>query len=68
VPGTREIIINAAPLLVGLAIILAGVARLRKKLAADASPTMGTYINELGGYVIAGLIALAIGIFMIFGD
>ena len=63
----KEIIINAAPLLVGLAIILAGVARLRKKLAADANPTIGTYVNELGGYVIAAIIALAIGLFLIFG-
>ena len=64
-PGTQELLIYAAPFIVAVGIALAAVARLRKKLAVEASPTVGTCVNEIGGYVIAGIIALAFGIYLL---
>jgi len=42
-----------------LAVWLA-IRRLQKKLGPDASPTTWTYINELGGYLVFGIIIMAI--------
>ena len=64
-PGISELLIASAPFMVGAAIILAGIARLCKKLAKENNPTLGTYVNELGGYVIMGAIILILGIVML---
>lgn len=34
------------------------IRRLQKKLGADASPTVWTYINELGGYIVVGIMII----------
>lgn len=57
-PGASEIVTVGLALLMGLGLILAGVSRLRKKLAADARPSVKTWVNELGGYVIVGVLIL----------
>ena len=67
-PGFQELIIKLSPIIIGVGIVLAGVTRLRKKLSTEAQPTLGTYINELGGYVIAAIIALILGIYLLFFD
>ena len=67
-PGFQELIIKLSPIIIGVGIVLAGVTRLRKKLSTEAQPTLGTYINELGGYVIAAIIALILGIYLLFVD
>lgn len=64
--GFQELIIKLTPILIGVAILLAGVTRLRKKLAKDASPSVGTYVNELGGYIVAAILALILGIYLLF--
>jgi uncharacterized protein YjeT (DUF2065 family) len=61
----RLIVVGA--LGVGIALLFAGISRLRKKLASDANPTLYTCLNELGGYVIAALILLAFGLAMLLG-
>ncbi|MEW4489465.1 hypothetical protein AB1L42_15390 [Thalassoglobus sp. JC818] len=67
-PGFQELIIKLSPIIIGVGIVLAGVTRLRKKLSTEAQSTLGTYINELGGYVIAAIIALILGIYLLFFD
>lgn len=67
-PGFQELIIKLSPIIIGVGIVLAGVTRLRKKLSTEAQPTLGTYINELGGYVIAAIIALILGVYLLFFD
>lgn len=34
------------------------IRRLQKKLGADTRPTVWTYINELGGYILVGIIII----------
>ena len=61
-PGTMELLISASVPLVGLLLIIAAIFRLRKKLSESEKPTFGTYINELGGYAVVGLILFVGGL------
>lgn len=65
-PGQIELLIIAL-LIPGVicALGLAGLSRLRKKLAAGSKPTWSTYVNELGGYVIVALVFLLGGMAML---
>lgn len=67
-PGIPEFLISLSSILTGVGILLAGIARLQKKLAKDANPSAGTYVNELGGYIVAAIIALVLGIYLLFFD
>lgn len=59
VPGGGELILGlACGLGVWFLAIWLAVRRLQKKLGADARPTTWTYINELGGYIVVGIIII----------
>ncbi|MCA9016493.1 MAG: hypothetical protein KDA77_14265, partial [Planctomycetaceae bacterium] len=61
-PGLYEVIIWTGIGLVFLAIAIAAIQRLRKRLSADVNPTWKTYVNELGGYIIVLILILLGGI------
>lgn len=65
-PGFSEKFIVGSMVIGGLAVLIAGALRLRKKLAASANPSVFTYLNELGGYAIFGLLLLIGGIALLF--
>lgn len=44
-----------------IAVIWSGVSRVRNVLASENKPTLMTYLNELGGYAILGVILLVCG-------
>lgn len=62
VPGTMELLILASVPLVGLLLIISAIFRLRKKLSLSEKPTLGAYVNELGGYALIGVILLVGGL------
>jgi len=64
-PGIYELTIALTPIAVGAAIIVAAAIRLRNKLTTEANPSLGTYLNEIGGYVVAAVIALSIGVYLL---
>jgi len=66
VPGFSEKLIVGSMIIGGLAVLIAGALRLRKKLAASANPNLFTYVNELGGYAIFGVLLLIGGIALLF--
>ena len=37
-------------------LLAAAVWRLRQRLSPEAKPTLWTYVNELGGYLVVGLL------------
>ncbi len=47
---------------IGVVFIRCGIARLRKKLRDTTTPTVMTYLNELGGYVIVAILAVICGL------
>lgn len=47
---------------IGVVLIWCGIARLRKKLRDTTKPTVMTYLNELGGYVIVAILAVICGV------
>lgn len=67
-PGTTNLLIIAGAIFVGLALIASAVFRLRKKLSAEEKPTFKTYVNEVGGYVVVGVILLIVGVAVLVSD
>lgn len=65
-PGFSENLIVGSMVVGGLAVLIAGALRLRKKLAASANPSMFIYVNELGGYAIFGVLLLIGGVALLF--
>lgn len=53
---------------VGAVLIWSGMARLRKKLGDVTQPTLMTYVNELGGYVIVAILVVICGLVMWLSD
>lgn len=39
-------------------VLYSAIRRLQKKLGPDANPTVWTYVNELGGYLVVGIIGM----------
>ena len=63
--NTNNLLVIAGSMLVGIALIASAITRVRKKLAVEAKPTLGTYLNELGGYVVVGVILILISLAVI---
>lgn len=62
----NEFVIKLFPFLVAVGLIYSAIRRLKKQLATDAKPTIKTYLNEIGGYVVFGLVALIAGVVLLF--
>ena len=61
IPGILELLmLPLGVLLFFAAFVYPAIRRLQQKLGPDAKPTIWTYINELGGYLVVGLIILII--------
>ncbi len=60
--GTTELAIALSALIVWGLLLWSAVARLQEKLSDAESPTFSTYVNELGGYVLVGIVLLVVAI------
>lgn len=38
--------------------LYSAIRRLQKRLGPDANPTVWTYVNELGGYLVVGIVGV----------
>lgn len=57
-PGISELLIPIFSILLFATFVYTAIRRLQQKLGPGQKPTAWTYINELGGYIVVGLIFL----------
>ena len=60
--GITEIAVALGALIIWGLLLWSAVARLQEKFSDSESPTFSTYVNELGGYVLAGIVLLVVAI------
>ena len=65
---SEELMIVFGAIGVAVALVLAGVGRLKRKLSETAQPTLMTYVNELGGYIVFALLAVILAVVAAFVD
>jgi hypothetical protein len=56
----QQLVFAIVVVLVGFFLLISAVWRIRKKLVDESNPSLWTYINELGGYIVVGFL-LTIG-------
>ena len=60
------LVVEIAFVIAGVRVIYSSVVRLQKKLDPANKPTILTYINELGAYLIMGVLLVVIGVLGLF--
>lgn len=56
--GITELAIVLSVFTVWGLLVWSAIARIQEKLSDSESPTFSTYVNELGGYVLVGIVLL----------